>query len=229
MHYRLAVEEIEPGHWVAWALDLPACFSSAQTEAEAVDRAPERIAGYYAWLTDHDPSLPVIEEPPVTEVVETFGSFASSEDPDYVVNAFFEEDRRPLGYWDVEVGLRLLQWTRQDLLSGLTGAAPAQLTEAIAGEVQGSIAGILRHVATAENWYFGHLGLGLDRAELPRDPFAVLGVVRAHTRAHLPSLAGNARIHCRRDELWSARKVLRRMLWHERDHTQHIAGLLARW
>ncbi|MDW8214000.1 MAG: hypothetical protein RMJ55_10615 [Roseiflexaceae bacterium] len=27
-------------------------------------------------------------------------------------------------------------------------------------------------------------------------------------------------------EVWSARKVVRRALWHERDHTQHIARLL---
>jgi hypothetical protein len=29
-------------------------------------------------------------------------------------------------------------------------------------------------------------------------------------------------------ETWSARKVLRRSLWHRRDHTAHIAKLRAR-
>ena len=54
MRYRLGMEDIEPDHYVAWALDLPGCFSSARSEADAVAHAPERIAGYYAWLAGHD-------------------------------------------------------------------------------------------------------------------------------------------------------------------------------
>lgn len=29
MRFRLAVEDIEPQHWVAWALDLPVCRSAS--------------------------------------------------------------------------------------------------------------------------------------------------------------------------------------------------------
>jgi len=227
MGYRVAVEDMEPGHWIAWALDLPACFSSAQTQADAVARAPERIAGYFAWLADHDASLPAIDGPFAAEIVETFASFASAEDPDYLVNAFFEDDRRALGYWEIEAGLRLLQWTRRDLLGAVAGATPEQLAEAVPGEVRGSVAGLLRHVAGAENWYFGHLDLGFSRADLPADPFEMLAAVRANTRAQLLKLVGDGRTATRRGEVWSARKVLRRTLWHERDHTQHIARLLA--
>lgn len=35
MRIRLAVEDIEPNHWVAWALDLPACYSSTATASAA--------------------------------------------------------------------------------------------------------------------------------------------------------------------------------------------------
>jgi len=226
MRYRLAVEDMEADHWVAWTLDLPACFSSARTEADAVARAPERIAEYYSWLCAHETTLPLLSGPYEAEVVETFRSFASSEDPDYLVNAFFEDDRRVLGYWDIEVALRLLRWTRQDLLRMVEPVPQDRLRQPIAGEVQGSVAGILRHVAGAENWYFGHLDLGLSRAQLPADPFEMLRDVRAHTRAQLMQLVGDGRITRRCDELWSARKVLRRTLWHERDHTQHVARLL---
>jgi hypothetical protein len=50
--------------------------------------------------------------------------------------------------------------------------------------------------------------------------------VRQHTRAQLPGLVGDTRIAVRADEEWSARKVLRRTLWHEQDHTGHIARLV---
>ncbi len=58
------------------------------------------------------------------------------------------------------------------------------------------------------------------------DPLAKLEKARAQTRARLPELVGAAQIVERVGERWSARKVLRRTLWHERDHTQHIAKLI---
>jgi len=228
MRYRLAVEDIEPNHWVAWALDLPACFSSAQTQANAVAHAPGRIADYHVWLSSHDSSLPVITDPVEVEVVETFYSFASSECPDYLVNAFFQDDRRPLAYWDVAVALRLLQWTHQDLLEVLRPVTQEQFNKPIAGEVHGSIAGILEHIAGAENWYLGQLHLALDRMQFPQDPLDKLEAARSNTQTQLVKLIGSECITERCNELWSARKVIRRALWHERDHTQHIAQLLTR-
>ncbi|MBN1318800.1 MAG: DUF664 domain-containing protein [Anaerolineales bacterium] len=130
-------------------------------------------------------------------------------------------------YWDVELAYRLLQWTRQDLLSVLQSVTQEQLNEPIPGQVNRSIAGIVEHIAGAENWYFGQLDLALDRAQLPDNPFDLLQVVRTNTRAQLVKLIGNERIIQNCGEFWSARKVIRRTLWHERDHTQHIAHLLA--
>ena len=233
MRYRLAVEDVEPNRWVAWVLDLPACFSSAHTEAHAVSLAPESIEAYYRWLASHDSSLPVLSGPFEIELVETFHSFASDEDSQYLVNAFFQDDRRPLAYWDVEVALRLLKWTHQDLLEVVGSVTREQLSKPLAGEVRdpiasetrGSLAGILEHVAGAENWYFEQLGMGLDRTQLPGDPLGKLEVVRTNTSTRLVELIGDERITRNCGELWSARKVVRRTLWHERAHTQQIERL----
>jgi len=225
MRYRLAVEDVEPSRWVGWVLDLPACFSSAHTEADAVSRAPQSIEAYYRWLASYDSSLPVVSGPFEVELVETFHSFASDEDPEYLVNAFFQDDRCPLAYWDVEVALRLLKWTHQDLLEVVGSVTREQLSKPLAGETRGSIAGIVEHVAGAENWYFEQLGMGLDRTQLPDDPLEKLEVVRTNTRTRLVELIGDERITRNCGELWSARKVVRRALWHERAHTQQIERL----
>jgi len=222
MRYRLTVEDVEPNRWVAWMLDLPACFSPAHTEADAVSRAPESIAAHHRWLARHDSSLPVISGPFEVELVETFHSFASDEDSQYLVNAFFQDDGRPLAYWDVEVALRLLKWTHQDLLEVVGSVTREQLSKPLAGETRGSFAGILEHVAGAENWYLAQLGMGLDRRQLPGDPLEKLEVVRTNTRTRLVDLIGDERITRNCGELWSARKVVRRTLWHERAHTQQI-------
>jgi uncharacterized damage-inducible protein DinB len=226
MRIQLALEDMEPNHWIAWALNLPACFSSATTATNAVAYAPPKIAEYFSWLLTHSGLLPAVNEPIEVEVIETFHSFASSEDPEYIVNALFDDDRRPLEYWDVEVALRLLNWTRQDLLSVIQSITQEQLTKVISGEVRGSIAGILNHIAIAENWYFEQVGRGLEQAKLSDDSLEKIALVRANTHEQMVELIGDKQITKNCDELWSARKIMRRTLWHERDHTHQIVQLL---
>ena len=224
MRYRLGIEDIEPNHWVAWVLELPGCFSSARTQEEAVAQAPSRISAYFAWLSSHGRATFLTSERIEVQVVEVFHSFVS--EGDYVVNAFFEDDRRPLIHDEVKNGLWLLDCSRRDLLAVIQQMSSEKLSQPISGEVQGSIAGILDHIAWAEWWYFDRLNLAFEREEMPGDPLAKLEKVRAHTRAQLPKLVGDGQVVECIGEQWSARKVLRRALWHERDHTQHIAKLV---
>jgi hypothetical protein len=232
MRYRVAVEDIESDHYVAWVLDLFGCFGAAQSREEAIAGVPSRIAGYYAWVAGHDPAMPSPAGPFEVEVVEVFEAYASDESPDYLVNAFFEDDRRPLSYWDIVTGLKLLAWTRQDLMDVLASLSPRdfaqQLYEPVEGGAPQTIAAIGEHVARAENWYFDQLDLAVEWSTLPGDVVGKLEAVRANTRIQLVKLVGEGRITESCGECWSARKVLRRTLWHERDHTQHIAGLAAR-
>ncbi len=226
MPYRAALEDMEPDHWIVWLLDLPGCYSSAKTSAEALSRAPARVAEYYHWVFLHDALLPAPQAPPEVEVVETFHSFPSRRDPEYIVNAFFEDDKRPLGYWEVVVARQLLDWSHADLLRVIEPVDEQQLDRTIEGEARQSLRGIVDHIAGAENWYLGMLGLGLDQAALPQQPLHKIEAVRRHTKAQLWSLVGQSRTAENYDEIWSGRKVLRRALWHERDHTQHIRQLL---
>lgn len=225
MRYRLAVEDVEPNHFVAYVLDLPACYSSAPNEAQAISLAPVRIAEHLGWLARHE-GRTATKSPLEAQVFETFHSYPSARDPEYIVNAFFEDDRRPLSADEVAMILRLLEWTRADLLKLIAPLTAEHLYKPINGESLGSIAGVLNHIAGAENWYFSHLHLGLEH--LPADARTRLEAVRLNARAQLPQLIGDERITQNYDELWSARKVTRRTLWHERDHTQHLAQLLSR-
>ena len=227
MGYSVAVEDIEPRHFVCWVLDLPGCFSSAHSQTDALARAPSRIDDYFAWITGHDPSVPRVSGPFQIDLVEVFEAHPCASDPDYLVNAFFEDDRRPLSYWDVEVGLRLLDWSRQDLLNVIASLSARQLHAPTQGQDRPTIARVLEHVCRAENWYLSHFDRSVERSSLPEDLLSRLDAVRANTRRQLVTLIGQTRITASCDERWSARKILRRTLWHERDHTQHIAKLAA--
>jgi hypothetical protein len=227
MRYRTAVEDIEPNHYVCWMLDLPGCYSSARSREEAMALAPSRIIAYDRWIHQHSPGSPMMDGLFETSCVEEFEAYASEEDPEYLVNALFQDDRRPLAYWDVEIGLRLLEWSRRDLLDVIKGLTAEDLSRSINGEVRGSMMGILVHVCGAENWYVGQFGLDVDWSTLPDDIEGRLGAIRANTHAQLTNLIGEDRTteHC--GEGWSPRKILRRTLWHERAHTEQIARLAA--
>lgn len=225
MHHRLGVEDIEPDHWVAWVLDLPGCFSSGVTQEDAVSLLPASVAAYREWLVHH--GLRAADEPIDidSESIEVFRAFKS--EGDHLVNAFFAGDRRALAMNDVARGLALLDCSRRDLLALPAPLSPSLHLRPIDGELHGSLAGILSHVAGAEQWYLSHWGRAVPRTDLPAEPLAQLEVVRRRTRRTLARLVGDEAVVTHRGERWSARKLLRRALWHERDHTQHIARLLA--
>jgi uncharacterized damage-inducible protein DinB len=122
---------------------------------------------------------------------------------------------------DVERGLRLLEWSREDLLASVDGLSDADLDVHLPGQ-RWSIRGVLGHVAGADWWYLDRLGLAFPRALVPADAFERLRVVRAHLRDVLPELVGSRQVVGVDGEFWSPRKLLRRAAWHERDHTGHI-------
>jgi predicted RNase H-like HicB family nuclease/uncharacterized damage-inducible protein DinB len=223
MLYRIGVEDIEPNHWVAWVFDLFGCYSKARTRDEAIANAPRIIAEYFAWLSRHGREVLPPESIEV-EVSESWDSFIC--EGDYIVNAFFEDDRRPLSDNEIDYVLELLEYTRQDLLRVINPLSSEQLDKPIRDELQGSIRGILEHIAYAERWYFDRLGLAFPREEMPDDVMDMLEKVRTYTVHKLPELAGDTRITERISERWSARKLVRRTLWHERTHTRQIIRYL---
>jgi len=126
-----------------------------------------------------------------------------------------------------ERALKLLDWSRQDLLYAIKGLEQQKLNETYDGE-RWSINGILKHISGAEWWYQERIGSPFPAREedLPEDPVESLELVRAHLASFLPQLVNVRRTVDEEGELWSPRKMLRRAAWHERDHTEHIHKLL---
>lgn len=216
MEFHLGVEDMEPGSWIAWVFELPGCYARATTRETAIEQAPEAIAEMLDRLNES--GFPVYEAHPSisTKIAEEFRSFPSS--PDYLVNAFFDNDRTPLTDDDIKYARHLLGINRKDLLALVTNLPAEALDREIEGEVQKNIRGILRHVGTAEWWYWDRLSLAFPREERPKEIFALLDKVRNFTLEHMPELVGSVQTSVRSGEEWSPRKLLRRAFWHERAH-----------
>jgi hypothetical protein len=209
---------------VAWVLDYPGCISSGADSNEAILKVPRALVDYQNWVEKHTEN----------SWLGDLGNFdvrlVQALDFDGGKNApinFFENDRVPLTPTEIEQGLQLLAWSRSDLLEIATSFSDEELDRSFEGE-RWSIRGIVGHVAHSEHWYLDRLGLaGQPESKLPQDVFAKLQVVRERMNQVLPNLAGSEEVREVQGEWWSARKILRRVAWHERDHIGHIIQLMS--
>jgi len=216
--YAVCLEQVE-GRWVGHVPALPGCFTSEPERAAAEVRVPAAIADYLAWRVAHGDRAVPVDEVAEAEVEEIALEWPCPADPEYMVNAFFASDAVPLSEADIAQVRSLLAWTRADLLASVADLEVEQLERPV--EDDWSIRRILDHVGGAEGWYLSRLGLAAPQAD-PGEWRARLELARTRLLEVLPGLVGLTRLELHRGETWSARKMLRRALWHERDHTEHI-------
>lgn len=233
MIFRVGVENNNEGRSIAWALEHPGCFAYGNDADEARTNVTQAARAYAAWIAHHGD--PWLDEEVEVVVEETFDVYFINPTFDrgeqgkgtYMVESFFLYDWKPLQPHEIERALKLLAWSRADILSVVQGLSGEKLAQTYPGERWG-IDGILQHIGGGEWFYQERIGYPFPEREedLPSDPFEQLKVVREHFNALLPTMEGIHKVVGQEGELWSPRKMLRRALWHERDHTEHIRKLL---
>jgi hypothetical protein len=217
---------------IAWVLDHPGCFAYGKDPSEAIVRVPQAIVAYKGWIEGH-PGGNWLEDLGDFDVrlVDVFEYYSIDDNFDLSnqgagVNAWFKHDWKPLMQEDIQRGLDILSWSRQELLELVSALSNEQITREFERE-RWSISGIVRHVANAEWWYLDRLELSeFTRSNLPNETFDRLSVIRKRAMEVIPKLVGKVEVRGVDGEFWSPRKVLRRFAWHERDHIQHIQRLM---
>jgi hypothetical protein len=227
--YRIGLENGIEGRSLACVLGHPGCFAYGADGDEALAKVPAAIQDYSDWIAGHAGERWLAKGASECELAETWEVYHINRsfevgDDGYSVESWFKHDWKPLTAVDVERSLKLLAWSREDLLAVVEDLAPADLDTHLPDQ-RWSIRGILGHVAGADWWYLDRLGLAFPRALVPDDAFERLRTVRAHLRDVLPRLVDSRQVVGVDGEFWSPRKVLRRAAWHERDHTAHILQL----
>ena len=234
MIFRIGIENNNDDRTIAWALDHPGCFAYGRNSEEAQTNFPSAARAYRAWIAEHDE--PWLDENVDAVVEETFDVYFINSafervqrgKDSWMVESFFLHDWKPLMSHEIERALKLLAWSRAALLGVVQGLDAEGLSQPHPNE-RWAVNGILNHIGIAEWWYQERIGYPFpeNEADVPSDPFERLAVVREHFNALLPKLDGIHQVVGLEGEIWSPRKVLRRALWHERDHTEHIQQLLA--
>jgi len=234
MDFRAGVENNNEGRSIAWALEHPGCFAYGMSVDAALSNLKGSLDKYAGWILHHEPrtwlSFAVDDVDFIVDGIWDVYYINDNmekvnEATGYSVESFFPYDWKPLEAIDIEHGLKLLAWSREDLLKTVKGLSPEKLEATYMGE-RWSINGILGHTGGAEWWYLDRLGLACPREQVPDEPRKRLDLVRPLLNAALPRLEGVVKAVGVDGEFWSPRKLLRRALWHERDHTEHIRKLL---
>ena len=225
--YQACLEVGEDGTCMAHVPELIGCVAVGRTREEALERLRTAVSEHLAWLAEHRevPVSPAESEEVEIEVVEEVSTPGSYPRKPGEPVAFFATDEEPLPYHDLQTAVRLMEHARRDLLEFLRGV-PDSLLDWRPSFDEPSIAELLVAMANAEASYLAYLDDKLERY-----PFPQLAAIRSWVYHRLSRLteAELSRLTTRGDEKWSARKVLRRLLEDDREHTTYVHSLLARY
>lgn len=229
---RVGVENNMDGRSVAWALDYMGCFANGIDGKDALKKIPEAMKTFRDWTMQHsiDSWLRDLKDFDVQQE-EVFECFFVDKDyhlakDGYEVDAWFLDDWRPPAQLEIQHGMQVLAWSREDLLKLVSPLSP-QILDRTYPKERWSIRGVLGHIGGAEHWYMQRLDrAGVAGWNLPKDEFEKLSVVRERLNQILPTLEGVDQVAGKEGEFWSPRKMLRRSIWHELDHIEHIGKLM---
>ncbi len=233
MHIRIGIENNIEGRTLAWALDFPGCFAYGFDETEALIRLPHSLLNYEKWIKDHTQTPWIDLQDMEMHIADRYDTFRMGKDYQPVtqgtgieINAWFVDDWRPLVKSDLDHALKIFHWQREELLAGITTLSPETLEMQHPGE-RWNIWGIVKHVANAELWLLSRLNLtDLTRGDLSIDPLERLGQTASEIDSIFPTLLKRVEVLGKDGEFWSPRKIIRRTLWHQRDHIDHIKELV---
>ena len=209
--FAVGLEEAPGGATLAHALTLPGCVSAGATRDQALGAFPEALSEWLRFLAGRGEPVPpdALElEVAVDEWVVGDEGVAAGES-----TACFQADRLPLSDAEIATGLARIGEMRGDLLRALRGIPDGELDR---GTGDWSVRRVLDELARAQWWTLTRLGAS-PLAEVPTRTVARLDTAMALVIQRFTELSPAARaLELELDgEVWTPRKVMRRLLWLE--------------
>ncbi|MDQ7793050.1 MAG: type II toxin-antitoxin system HicB family antitoxin [bacterium] len=230
---RVYLDGAPDGPWMGHVLDQTGCIWLGATREEVLANAPVAIKEFFAWLRKHgepgvSPPASVAVQVEETQEVPGLGQSGAAV-------GFFEPDRGPATDDDIATTVRRLGYARRDLLEAVAGLGPEDLDRKPKRNKR-TVRQNLIHVRNCHGFYLSRV-LGMKGAEAalpmpwPEDTFASLAWVMERSVEALLDLPGSLRsgvFPARKPaEDWTARKMLRRFVEHEREHVEVVRRTIA--
>lgn len=232
------LEVAERDRCMAHVSALPGCFVRDDDRAVTERRLPDAIRWYTGWLAGRGETVENWrngDEIRIAGIAEGIGPFEHGD-----AAMLMPHEREQLTDADLEHAIRLAGYNREELLAAINRLDDISLDRKPAPDEM-SIREILRHIGNVEQWYLSRI---VEPESLPpewqddeRLPiFEFLNMERRTVIKQFRSLSPTARCDVfypsrwtdHPDEPWTARKALRRLLEHEREHLMQIQESLFR-
>jgi predicted RNase H-like HicB family nuclease len=208
----VGIEEGSDGSALVHSLGFPGCVAFGATTQDALDAYAEELAEWLAFRESVSLPVPARDAELEISVDEWVASDAAVDRGESEV--CFESDLRPLLDSEISEALHLLGDLRGRLLRELRRLPRGALDEMSGDEM--SPRRIVDELARAQWWTLSRLGAS-PLAEVPASPLGRLDTAMALVVQQLTGFAREARDRVVEldGEVWTPRKVLRRLLWLE--------------
>jgi len=215
----------------AFVPSYPGCWVFGRTPESAIEKEKTAVADWFEWVGKHGEQVPTEIKDFEVEVAEVLRvSYnpveAGKEEP------LFWSEVPPITKKDVKRTLRLMNYSREDLLKLVSDLGYDCLDWQPPNKPR-TIRNCLRHIAYVEPWYITLLNVDMP-SRYPRNVFEMLTYTRKIVVDYLETMPRDRMRGIFQPKiyphsicnLWTARKVLRRLVDHERLHTKYIEKVL---
>lgn len=223
--------EVGPQATGAFVPDCPGCWVFGRTKERAIEKVRIAIVEWFEWLKKHGESVPDMSNKVEIEVAEMLRVDynpikAGKPEP------LFWSEVLPVQRDDIKRIIRLMKYSRKDLLDLISNISDDCLDWNPPGKPR-TVRNCLKHIAYVEPWYISRLNIEVPE-DYSEDVLELLNYTRDIVIACLqnfPKRKMEGVFQPQKDkspvcDLWTARKVLRRLVDHERLHTKYIQKVL---
>ncbi len=211
----------------AFAPDYPGCWVYGKNKTDALRQIKSNVIEWFDWMKSHGENVP---DTSANLEIETAEMFRVDYDPSEAgtPEPLFWSEVAPITKEDIDRTLRLISYSRDDLLA-VTKPISDKLLDWQPPVKLRPIRDCLIHVARAELWYLTRLNAPWPE-KTPENITELLkysrGVVVKYLK-NFPKRKMKGIFQPRKYpspvcNLWTARKVLRRIIDHDRLHTRDI-------
>jgi predicted RNase H-like HicB family nuclease len=226
--------EVGQGGTDAFVPECPGCWVFGRTPERALEKVKAAIEEWFEWLKLHGEKIPTEASKFAVEVGEILRVSYNPVEAGKPEPLFWSEVA-PIKSKDIARTIRLLGYSRSDLLN-LVSSLGNEILDWQPPSKPRTIRNTLKHVGFVEWWYITRLDVELP-TKFPKDVFNLLNHTRKMVIDYLQNFPGEKRrgvFQPKKDvgrkakicNLWTARKVLRRLVDHERLHTKYIEKVL---
>lgn len=223
--------EVGPQATGIFVPDCPGCWVFGRTMKRALQKVKIAVFEWYEWIKKHGGKIPQLSnemEIETAEMLQVDYNPVKAGKPE----PLFWSEVLPVKREDIKRTIRLMNYSRKDLLYLVSKLTSKQLSFKPPNEPR-TIRNCLKHIAYVEWWYVNRLNVEMPE-KFPKDVFGLLSYIRELVVESLEQLPKEkmkgvhqpAKYKSPTCDLWTARKVLRRLVDHERLHTRYIRKVL---